>query len=110
MNDVPLELTIDEACALKETGHARWIDCRELDEWHICHIEGAELLPLSRFVEEAKNRLSNHDQKLVVYCHHGVRSLRAVHWLRREGFSQAQSLSGGIDRWAETVDPDMARY
>lgn len=47
---------------------------------------------------------------IVVYCHHGVRSLGAVNWLREHGFQQAQSLAGGIEEWARLVDPTLARY
>jgi rhodanese-related sulfurtransferase len=46
----------------------------------------------------------------VVYCHHGVRSQRVAAWLREQGFSEVQSLAGGIDAWAEQIDREMARY
>ncbi len=109
--DLPLEIDVEEAAALKEAGDpARWIDCREDDEWHICRIAGAELVPLSSFAENAPRKLGDPTQRLVVYCHHGVRSLRTVHWLRARGFHRAQSLRGGIERWADLVEPDMARY
>jgi rhodanese-related sulfurtransferase len=47
---------------------------------------------------------------IVVYCHHGARSLQAVLWLRQQGFGEATNLSGGIAAWADMVEPDMARY
>ena len=46
----------------------------------------------------------------MVYCHHGARSLQAVLWLRQQGFGGAINLSGGVDAWAELVEPDLARY
>jgi rhodanese-related sulfurtransferase len=49
-------------------------------------------------------------RRIVVHCHHGGRSLRAAKWLRGNGFSQAQSLAGGIDAWAEQIDPSLPRY
>jgi rhodanese-related sulfurtransferase len=88
----------------------RLIDCRELDEWHINRIEGAELLPLSRFAEEVQSKLGDPEQEIVVYCHHGMRSLRATMWLRQQGFSKAQSMAGGIDAWADRIDPEMPKY
>jgi len=108
---LPEEIDVEEAAALLETPEAaRWIDCREIDEWHLCHIDGAELLPLSNFAEEAARKLTDPAQRLIVYCHHGVRSLRATRWLRGQGHTHAQSLRGGIDRWTDLIDPEMPRY
>ena len=108
---LPEEIDVEAAAALLEdTGAARWIDWREIDEWHICHIEGAELIPLSSFAENAPHKLTDPSQRLIVYCHHGVRSLNATRWLRSKGHSQAQSLSGGIDRGTDLIDPEMRRY
>ena len=50
------------------------------------------------------------DKKIIVYCHHGVRSLRVVRWLREKGFSKASSMKGGIDQWVECVNPSLPRY
>lgn len=112
MEELPDEIDVEEAAALLAGGleAARWVDCREEDEWQICRIAGAELVPLSSFVEEASRKLSDPDQRLIVYCHHGVRSMRATQWLRAKGFHRAQSLAGGIDRWADLVEPEMRRY
>jgi adenylyltransferase/sulfurtransferase len=111
MPDLPLELSVTYVSELLASGKAkpRLIDCREQDEWDICHIEGAELMPLSNFVEAA-GKLTDKDAHLVVYCHHGMRSLRATHWLRQQGFANTQSMSGGIDAWADMIEPEMRRY
>jgi rhodanese-related sulfurtransferase len=47
---------------------------------------------------------------IVVYCHHGVRSMHVVQWLRAQGLDNVSSLSGGIDRWSLEIDPDLPRY
>ena len=47
---------------------------------------------------------------IVVYCHHGVRSLHAAHWLARGGFAGTINLDGGIDAWSLRVDPTVPRY
>ena len=47
---------------------------------------------------------------LIVYCHHGVRSLNVVNWLREQGVSGCQSMAGGIDRWSLQIDPSIPRY
>jgi rhodanese-related sulfurtransferase len=49
-------------------------------------------------------------QRIVVQCHHGGRSLRVTHYLRGQGFDQAQNLSGGIDAWSVAIDPSVPRY
>ncbi len=108
---LPTEIDVEELKQLRDNAAPlRLIDCREDDEWHICHIEGAELIPLSRFQDLATARLQDHDQHLVVYCHHGMRSMRATLWLRQQGFHQTQSLRGGIDLWSELIDPAVPRY
>ena len=84
------------------------IDCRESDEWAFCRIEGATLIPLSRFAELAPTRVSP-GLPAVIYCHHGMRSLRATHWLRSKGY-RAWSMAGGIDSWSDLVDPSVPRY
>ena len=45
-----------------------------------------------------------------MYCHHGIRSAAVADFLRRAGFPKAVNLTGGLDLWAETVDPSMRRY
>ena len=52
----------------------------------------------------------NPDDRIVLYCYKGKRSLQALEKLREAGFSKLHSLAGGIDRWAEEVDPEMPRY
>jgi rhodanese-related sulfurtransferase len=84
------------------------IDVREQQEHDICRIDGARLIPLSEF-EGRVGELSSSDS-IVVYCHHGQRSAHAGMWLERQGFSQVANLDGGIDAWAEQVDPAMERY
>ena len=50
------------------------------------------------------------EKLLVVYCHHGVRSLGVVAALREAGFESVRSMAGGIDRWSREVDPSIATY
>ena len=50
------------------------------------------------------------EQHIVVYCHHGVRSLSVTDWLRKQGYEKVQSLSGGINRWSHEIDPAVPRY
>jgi rhodanese-related sulfurtransferase len=88
----------------------RLIDVREPEEWAICQLPGAELLPLSVWPEVTAQKLTDPDQPLLVYCHHGVRSGHATAFLRQRGFSDVTNLAGGIDAWAREVDQSVPRY
>lgn len=108
---VATEISVEELQALRVAKQAHvLIDCREDDEWHICRIEGARLVPLSSFAEKAMLQLPDKDAHVVVYCHHGVRSMRATLWLRQQGYAKTQSMRGGIDLWSEMIDASVPRY
>lgn len=86
------------------------LDCRERDSYALVRIEPSMLLPM-REIQARLGELEPHrGRPLIVYCHHGGRSLRVAAWLRQQGYSTAQSLAGGIDRWAVEIDPSLARY
>ncbi len=85
------------------------LDVREPWEAKLCALPGARLIPMGD-VPSRVHRELDPDAHIVVYCHHGLRSLSVVLWLREQGFEQAQSLAGGIEAWARAVDPTMARY
>ncbi len=84
------------------------LDVRNPQEWEICRIEGATLIPLP----ELQDRLGELDPAatIVAQCHSGMRSARAVNFLRQMGFSRAINLAGGIDAWSAQVDPSVPRY
>lgn len=84
------------------------LDVRNPQEWDVCRIDGARLIPLP----ELQDRLGELDpaDTLVVHCHSGMRSARAVNFLRQMGFSRAVNLGGGINAWSLQVDPSVPRY
>jgi adenylyltransferase/sulfurtransferase len=84
------------------------IDVREPHEWEIAHIDGARLIPLGQLPDRI-TELDGHSE-IVTYCHKGSRSMKALEILRGAGFGKVRSLAGGIDAWAERVEPGMARY
>jgi sulfur-carrier protein adenylyltransferase/sulfurtransferase len=92
----------------EKAGEIVLIDVREPHEWDIVHIEGARLIPLSQLPERL-SELDGHAQ-IVTHCHHGARSMKALEILKGAGFGKVRSLAGGIDAWAERVDPGLARY
>jgi adenylyltransferase/sulfurtransferase len=84
------------------------VDVREPHEWEIAHIEGATLIPLNQLPARLAE-LDGHAE-IVTHCHHGARSMKALEILRGAGFGKVRSLAGGIDAWAERVQPGMPRY
>ncbi|HWB59272.1 MAG TPA: rhodanese-like domain-containing protein [Chthoniobacteraceae bacterium] len=106
-----LEITVQEAKALLDSkAPLKLVDVREADEFAVCKIDGAELLPLSAFAQEFAARLPDKAQKIVLYCHHGMRSLRAAEFLAEQGYTDVKSVSGGIDAWAREIDQTVPRY
>ncbi len=86
------------------------LDCREQDEWHYCHIDGATLIPMSELQSRVVELEQHRDSEIIVYCHHGVRSLQVAMWLQQQGFQQAASMAGGIEEWSLDVDQGVPRY
>lgn len=108
-----IELSVEEVAALGgevSRGEILLLDCREDDEWRINRLPGARLVPLSRFATEAAAVLGDGNAPCVIYCHHGMRSMRAVEWLRSHGHDRAWSMRGGIHAWSERIDPDVPKY
>ncbi len=83
------------------------LDVREPHEFAFCAVPGSVLIPLGQLLA----RLGELDlsRPVVCICHTGNRSLVAAKQLAQRGFA-ASNLAGGIDRWAEELDPEMARY
>ena len=100
----------DAKTLLDSSKTARLIDCREADEFALSHIEGAELLPLSKFPAETAAKLAQKEQTILIYCHHGGRSARAAEYLVNLGFEDVRNLAGGIDAWSVEIDPRVPRY
>ena len=87
------------------------IDVREPDEFQQARIEGAALIPMRTVPAELQRVEGLADEgTVVVFCHHGVRSLQVVNWLREQGVAGCQSMAGGIDRWSREVDANVPRY
>ena len=104
-----LEITPAEAAALLKESRARLLDVREPWESATAGIEGSLAMPMGEVPARAHQELDP-EERVVVYCHHGQRSLNVAAWLRNQGFEQVQSLRGGIDAWSRQVDPAVKRY
>ena len=84
------------------------IDVRDPPEWEIAHLPGATLIPLSELPQRVTEL--THARELVVYCHTGRRSAQGAKLLLELGFTHVSNLTGGIEAWAQKVDPTMSRY
>ncbi len=103
------EISAAEAAELVKEGTARIIDVREPWEFERTRIEGCLLMPMGDVSARAHQELDP-DERLLILCHHGVRSMGVTVWLRNQGFEQAQSMRGGIDAWSREIDPKVPRY
>jgi rhodanese-related sulfurtransferase len=111
MNELPWEIDCRSIKQKLDAGDDFvLLDCREADEFATANIARAKLLPMSESAERINELDPRHQQPIVVHCHHGGRSLRVARWLREQGYSQAQSMAGGIDEWSTEIDPSVPRY
>jgi adenylyltransferase/sulfurtransferase len=106
----PDEVTVQEMKQALEDKklNIRVIDVREPDEYQIAHVDGVPLFPLStlpqRFTELDPN------QRIYIHCKSGVRSLKALHFLREQGFKYLKSVKGGISAWSDEIDHHVPKY
>jgi rhodanese-related sulfurtransferase len=109
---LPLEISPADVQKRIDAGEKLFlIDVREPHEFAIAKIEGAVLIPMRQIPGELQTLEARADEgTLMVFCHHGMRSLNVVNWLRNQGVEACQSISGGIDLWSSTVDPSIPRY
>jgi adenylyltransferase/sulfurtransferase len=83
------------------------IDVREPHEWHISHLDFAQLIPKGDLPDRLKEFDATKDY--VVACKSGVRSLEAARLMKAAGF-RVKSLRGGINAWAREIDPSLPQY
>jgi rhodanese-related sulfurtransferase len=103
------EISAPEAVILRDKNKkAVLLDVREHSELTICQIEGALHIPMGE-VPECHKALPR-DAPLIVFCHHGMRSLNVVQYLEAKGFENVINLAGGIHAWSVDVDPGMKQY
>lgn len=84
------------------------LDVREPWERQTARIEPSAHIPMGDI--PARVQELDPDGHIIVYCHHGVRSLNVTAWLRQQGFESVQSMRGGIDRWSRVIDPKVPTY
>ncbi len=109
--DVAIECTPREAHTLAGE-RAVLLDVRRHDELEIASIDGAAHVPLDQIADRIDEirALDLGDRGIVVFCHHGVRSMRATEFLRANGLRGVRSMAGGIERWSIEIDETVPRY
>lgn len=106
----PDEVTVQEMKRVlgDTSSNIRVIDVREPDEYQIAHVAGVPLFPLStlpqRFTELDPN------QQIYIHCKAGKRSMKALEFLRQQGFKYLKSVKGGIDAWSDEIDSSVPKY
>ena len=86
------------------------LDVREPQEHAICRLPDSMLIPLGELPVRLNEIHPPAGATVVVYCHHGIRSLSGAAFLEQAGVTPVASLAGGIDAWSALIDPDVPRY
>ncbi|MBC8325007.1 MAG: molybdopterin-synthase adenylyltransferase MoeB [Verrucomicrobia subdivision 3 bacterium] len=104
----PDEVTVQQMKEALAGNDIAVVDVREHDEAEIAKVDGVPMIPLSelpqRFTELDPN------QTIYLHCKMGARSLKAVDFLKQQGFKYCKSVAGGINAWADEIDPNVPRY
>jgi adenylyltransferase/sulfurtransferase len=105
----PIEISVEESKKLLDSDPTTLlIDVREDHEREICSILPSIHIPMQSIPENLE-KISK-DQTLLVHCHHGMRSLNVVNYLREKGYKNAINMRGGIDQWTLQIDSSLTRY
>ncbi len=84
------------------------LDVREPWEYDYCRIEGSALIPMGQIHRQLDE--IDPSAEVVVICHHGIRSRQVAYYLETQGYDDVINLEGGVERWAQEVEPTMRRY
>jgi molybdopterin/thiamine biosynthesis adenylyltransferase/rhodanese-related sulfurtransferase len=106
----PDEVTVREMKQALENPKLRIqvLDVREADEYQIAHIDGVPLVPLSTLTQRFTELDPN--QQYYLHCKSGIRSLKALKFLKEQGFKHVKSVKGGITAWSDEIDSRVPKY
>lgn len=86
------------------------VDVRMPEEHAHARLPNSQLIPLPELMSRVGEVEPDAGVPVVVYCHHGIRSLTGAALLERAGLPEVYSLSGGIEAWSVQIDPSVPRY
>ena len=105
------EISVEEVKRKLDAGEpVHLIDVREAEELEICRLDGAEHIPMMSLFTGIQQTEAPADACIVVFCHLGIRSREAAHYLRLNGHPNALSMTGGVTAWSHRVDPTLPTY
>jgi adenylyltransferase/sulfurtransferase len=102
----PLELKVK----MDEKQDFALIDVREPNEYEIARIPGSTLIPLSELPARFKELDRFKGKEIVVHCKSGIRSRKAIHFWKQQGYGNLVNLAGGISEWSDQVDSSVPKY
>jgi len=86
------------------------LDVREAWEHDLASLKSSILIPLATLAAKVEEMIPDKSTPVVVYCHHGIRSLQGCGLLASLGYTEVINLSGGIDRYSHEVDSSIPIY
>jgi sulfur-carrier protein adenylyltransferase/sulfurtransferase len=103
------DITPEELCVYFDEHKPIFIlDVRNPEEYQIVRMPNSKLIPLPELPARFKELDPN--QEIVVHCKSGMRSQKAIQFLRQQGFTKLRNLKGGILAWVEMIDPTLPKY
>jgi molybdopterin/thiamine biosynthesis adenylyltransferase/rhodanese-related sulfurtransferase len=109
--DPSWEVTPRDVKSMQDRGEKFvFIDCRQQNEWDITHIDGAELIPLQQIGQHIGSLKKHQNDKIVVHCRTGGRSMQFARLLGQNGFADVKSMAGGILLWNKDINPGGPQY
>jgi rhodanese-related sulfurtransferase len=102
---LPDEISVTQAKAKKDAG-VFFLDVRNPDEWYPSHIAGSILIPLGELEKRVKELPQ--DKEIVVVCRSGNRSSAGRDILKKAGFTQITSMTGGMNAWNAAGYPTVS--
>ncbi len=103
------DISVEELKHLLERGEDILIlDVRNPEEIQICRLSESLVIPLPQLPQRFGEL--DREREIIVHCKSGMRSQRAIHFLRQQGFSRLRNLTGGILAWADRIDRTMLKY
>lgn len=105
------EISAEQLKARLDAGEEMLVlDVRDLSEYSIAHIRGAKLTPLVSLETRLEALAEWQHKAVVIYCHKGEDSMKAMELLKDHGFTDLKILEGGIDAWCARIEPHQPRY
>ena len=110
-NEYPIEIDVQSVKELQDSDESfLLLDVRQDEEYATAKIDGSLLIPMGELGQRLDELEPYRDQRIVVHCHHGGRSMQVTEALRSRGFDQVQNMAGGIDAWSLQIDSSVPRY